>query len=66
MKRTVLFAIVLALAAMAVEPIGWLVAGKPNMWTHRQAGFVIGIAPFAIGACFGAIALLMVHRKPRA
>jgi hypothetical protein len=38
MKKAVLFAVVLALAAMAVEPVGWLLAGKPVRWIHRGGG----------------------------
>ena len=50
MKKTVLFAVVLALAAMATEPLGWLFAGKPGAWVHREAAFAIGIIPLAVGA----------------
>jgi hypothetical protein len=50
MKKAVLFAVVLALAAMAVEPIGWLFAGKPGRWLHIETAVAIGITPFVIGA----------------
>jgi hypothetical protein len=50
MKKAILFAVILALAAMAVGPLGWLFAGKPVRWFHIEAAFAIGLAPFAIGA----------------
>jgi hypothetical protein len=50
MKTAVLFAVVLALAAMAVEPVGWLFVGKPGGWVHKEAAFAIAMVPFAIGA----------------
>ena len=49
MKNEVLFAVVLALAAMAVAPFGWIFAGMPVRWLHIEAAFAIGAAPFAIG-----------------
>jgi hypothetical protein len=54
MKKGMLFAVVLAVAAMAVEPVGWLLAGKPVRWIHLEAALVIGIAVLAIiaAACW--------------
>jgi uncharacterized membrane protein len=40
----------LAVAVMSLEPVGWLVAGKPAGWVHKEAAFAIGVAPFVIGA----------------
>jgi hypothetical protein len=48
MKKTVLFAVVLALAAMAVQPFGWLLAGKPVRWMHLEATLAITVAVFVI------------------
>jgi hypothetical protein len=62
MKKTVLFAVVLALAAMAIEPLGWLFAGKPGAWVHREAAYAIGIIPVAIGAVCWQI--LRWHGRP--
>lgn len=62
MKKTILFAVVLALAAMALEPIGLLLAGRPGGWLHREAAFAIGIAPLAIAALCWLIARW--RRKP--
>jgi hypothetical protein len=47
MKKAVLFAVALAVAATAIEPVGWLLAGKPVRWIHLEAALVIGIAVFA-------------------
>jgi hypothetical protein len=60
MKKGVLFAVVLAVVAMAVEPVGWLLAGTPTRWIHLEAAFVIGIAVFAI---IGAVCWLITHRR---
>jgi len=63
MKKAVLFAVVVALAAMAVQPVGWLIAGKPGRWIHIEASVVISIAVFAIiGAVCWSIARW--RRKP--
>ena len=48
MKKAVLFAVVLALAAMAVEPVGWLLVGKPVRWLHLEGALAIAVAVFAI------------------
>jgi hypothetical protein len=63
MKKAVLFAVILALAAMAVEPVGWLIAGKPVRWIHLEAALTIAIAVFAI---VGAVCWLIARwrRKP--
>jgi hypothetical protein len=58
MKKAVLFAVILALAAMAVEPIGWLLAGKPVRWLNLEVALVIGIAVFAI---IGAVCWLITR-----
>ena len=52
MKKAVFVAVVLAAVAMSIEPVGWLVAGKPGGWVHKEAAFVIGVAPFAIGSVY--------------
>jgi hypothetical protein len=61
MKKGVLFAVILALAAMTMEPVGWLLARKPVRLIHLEAALVIGIAVFAIlgGACW----LITLARK---
>jgi hypothetical protein len=51
MKKAVFVAVVFAVVAMSIEPVGWLVAA----WVHKEAAFVIGIAPFAIGAAYWSI-----------
>jgi len=50
------------LAAMAIEPLGWLFAGKPGAWVHREAAYAIGIIPVAIGAVCWLI--LRWHGRP--
>jgi hypothetical protein len=47
MKKALLFAVVSALAAMALEPVGWFLAAKPVRWIHIETALVIGIAVFA-------------------
>jgi hypothetical protein len=58
MKKAVLFAVVVALAAMAVEPVGWLLVGKPVRWLHLEAALVIVIALVAI---IGAVCWLITR-----
>jgi hypothetical protein len=59
MKKAVLFAVVLALAAMAVEPVGWLLAGKPVRW-RLEGALAIAVAVFAI---IGAVCWLITRRR---
>jgi hypothetical protein len=60
MKKAVLFAVVLALAAMAVEPVGWLLMGKPVRWLHLEGALAIAVAVFAI---VGAVCWLITRRR---
>jgi hypothetical protein len=62
MKKAILFAAILALAAMAVEPFGWLLAGKPVRWFHLEVALVIGVAVFAI---IGAVCWLITRWREK-
>jgi hypothetical protein len=48
MKKSALFAVALALAAMAVQPFGWLLTGKLVRWMHLEAALAIAVAVFVI------------------
>ena len=61
-KKAILFAVVLAVVAMAVEPVGWLFAGRPTRWFHLEAALVIGIAGFAI---IGAVCWLITRWRQK-
>jgi hypothetical protein len=63
MRKAVLFAVVVALAAMAIEPVGWLLAGKPVRWLHLEAALTIAVAVFVI---IGAVCWLIARwrREP--